>query len=151
MPRPSFTDAKFGHFPEGVAQFYEFSSAEAEGCLTGEFLGQTVTVLRKDAVITRGFPFVSITARFHCLREEGGKLRTMAIDTRPLELLATLTFAASARSREPDETSGLEEWDRYAFSAPDVDDPEWRFFKVEGIYTEHQLGNLDEHVESFAW
>jgi 5-methylcytosine-specific restriction endonuclease McrA len=130
-------------FPEGTATFFEFTQDGVQGCLEGEFVGIPVTVCPVDAVIARCYPFVSATVRFVYLREIEGKKKIVSIENDPLHHYVTLVLAARDGNTS-DERSPLEEWDRYSFSPPYEDDPQWRFDIIEGVYTDAIISEIEK-------
>jgi HNH endonuclease len=150
-------EVTIGQFPEGIAVFYEFLRGDGEGYLTGEFIGQPVKVCPIDSVITRSYPFLSISVRFFFRwASEASTKGFLSVGDQPIQDFVTLTLAATAGTGAPTEQAGLEEWDRYAFSPPYEDDPQWRFHKIEGVYTNATLSriandrNADEALKQWA-
>jgi HNH endonuclease len=133
---------RINQFPEGTAAFYEFTQDGIQGCLDGEFIGMPVTVCPIDAVIARSYPFVSVTVRFVYLRDIEGKKKVVVEDD-PLYRYVTLMLAAR-EGTTADESSPIEEWDRYSFSPPCEDDPQWRFDIIEFVYTDATISEIEK-------
>ena len=86
-----------------------------------------------------------MTARFVYLHESSGKTakKIISLGDYPIQEFVTVTFGAQQATKVPDERSALEEWDRYAFSPPDEDDPQWRFHQIEGVCTDAILSRIE--------
>jgi hypothetical protein len=133
-----------GRFPDGIAAFYEFTRGDGEGYLNGAFLGKTIRVWPIDALVVSSPPFVSVTVRSLLTTDNQCLATENAIDANiHFHQFVTLTFAAkNPKSVRGDSDSELEEWDRYGFSPPLKEDPQWRFHHIDGIYSENMRSTI---------